>query len=232
MSFLVIVPIRKRPEQLKRFIESFDSTVDDADLMFVMDGDDDSYEGFDFKGHACATISPRATVVQKLNEAAGQMVDSYDYLMTQGDDCEFVTPHWDTKLVAAMRDLGSGWVYANNQRRKDIPEAWMTSTDVVKSLGWFAPPFLNHYYVDNVISVLGKRTSLLRYVPDVLIPHHHYTTEGGDAYDPLYKECETLFGEVDLKAFQGWVNGNQAALDVSRLRREFNPDVQWVLGKV
>lgn len=233
MSFVVIVPIRKRPHLLKHFIDAFEDTTDNADLVFVTDGDDDSYDGFDFRGHAVATIDPRATVVQKLNETAKNLMDSYDQIMSSADDCEFVTKGWDTKLVAALDDLGgSGWVYANNGRRSDIPETWVASSDIVKFMGWFVHPGFCQYYVDNVIGDLGKRSDLLRYAPDVSILHHHYSVPGGIDKDELYSECEQLFGQRDLQAFQMWRGGNQAAVEVSKLRRKFNPDVKWVLGKV
>src|SRR5580658_5942233 len=182
MSVVVIVPIRKRPQLLTHFIDTFKATTDNADLVFIRDGDDDSYDDFDFRGHAVMEIDPRASVVQKLNEAAMKFVDSYDHIMGSADDCEFITEGWDTKLVAALDDMGgSGWVYAFNGRRVDVPEAWMASADVVKLLGWYAHPNFGHYYVDNVISDLGKRADLLRLVPDVSILHHHYSIPGGVA---------------------------------------------------
>jgi hypothetical protein len=233
MTVLVIVPIRKRPQLLEHFIDTFEATAQNSDLIFVRDGDDDSYDGFDFRGHGVVEIDPRATVVQKLNETAKNMIDNYDHFIGFGDDCEFVTKGWDVKLVSALNDMGgSGWVYANNGRRTDIPEAWLVSADVVKFLGWYAYPHLCHYYVDNVISDLGKRSDLIRFVPDVSIPHHHYSVPGGVPKDELYSEAEQLFGQRDLQTYQQWRGGNLCAADVSRLRREFNPDVKWILTKV
>ena len=234
MSVVVIVPIRKRPQLLNHFIDTFEDTTDNADLVFVKDGDDDSYDGFDFRGHAVATIDPRATVVQKLNETAKNLADSYDQIMSSADDCEFVTKSWDTKLVATLDDMGgSGWVYARNGRRTDIPDGgWMVSSDIVKLMGWYAHPSFCHYYADNVIADLGTRSSLLRYVSEVSIPHHHYSVPGGVDKDELYSECEQLFGQRDLQAFQMWRGGNMAASEVSKVRRHFNVDIKWLLSKV
>lgn len=233
MSVLVIVPTRKRPEQVKRFIESFEATTDNAELLFVTDGDDESYKEFDWHGFGNAVLTPRGSVVEKLNFAAKEMADSYDHLMHLGDDCVFVTEHWDTLLVNALDNAGgSGWVYPDNKRRHDVPECWLVSTDIVKSTGWFLNPIFKHYYVDNCTADIGRRTSLLHYVPEVVIEHRHYSVCQETEHDEVYSEPEQLYGARDLQAYQAWANSHEVAALVSKLRREFNPDVKWVLSKI
>jgi hypothetical protein len=232
MSLIVIVPTRSRPEQCKRLIKSFESTTDNAQLLFVIDGDDPEYDGFDWQGHGCAEVNPRASLVQKLNHTAKNVLDSYDEFMWQGDDHEFITPHWDTKLTEYRKEFGSGWLYPNNGRRSDVPESWSTSKDVIEALGWYANPVMAHYYIDNSIAELGKRVGIIKWMPDVKITHHHYSVDKTTVYDELYKSTEQLFGDHDLKAYREWSGSNQVAALVSQLRRKFNPDVKWVLGKV
>jgi hypothetical protein len=231
-NLIVIVPTRSRPAQCERLIKSFEKTTDNAQLMFVIDGDDSSYDGFDWRGHGCAEVSPRATLSQKLNQTAKNVVDSYDEIMWQGDDHEFITPHWDSKVLETRKQWGSGWLYPNNGRRSDVPETWSASKDVVEALGWLANPALAHYYIDNATAEIGKRSGLIKWLPDVKIIHHHYSVDKTTVYDDLYKETEKLFGERDLQTFQQWRVSNDIAVIVSRLRRRFNPDVKWVLGKV
>jgi len=232
MSYVVIVPTRKRPEQCKRLIDSFEKTTDNAQLMFVIDGDDNSYDGFDWRGHGCGEVNPRASLTQKLNHTAMNLIDEYDEFMWQGDDHEFITPHWDTKLLEVRKEWGSGWLYTSNGRRSDVPETWTVSKDVIQTLGWYANPALAHYNIDYSIAELGRRSGLIKWVPEVQITHHHYTVDKETEYDELYKESEKLFLERDMQAFQGWRGSNDLAAIVSRLRRNFNPDVKWVLGKV
>jgi hypothetical protein len=232
VSLIVIVPTRNRPAQCKRLIESFEETTDNATLLFVTDGDDKSYEGFDWHGHGCAEVNPRASLTQKLNSTAQNILGKYEEIMWQGDDHEFITPHWDTKILQVRQDWGSGWLYPNNGRRSDVPETWTVSRDVVEALGWYANPALAHYYIDNSIAELGKRAGIIKWVSDVKIVHHHYSVDKDTEYDDLYKDTEKLFGERDLAAFQQWRGSNQVAATVSQLRRQFNPDVAWVLSKV
>lgn len=233
MSLLVIVPTRLRAEQCTRLMESFEQTADDAELLFVTDDDDDSYEEMDWRGHAHIEMSPRGTTVEKLNATVVGMGAEYEHLMWTGNDHVFVTPHWDTMMLKALTELGgSGWVYPNNGRRADIPETWLVSSDVVRLLNWFAYPALNHYYIDNVIGDLGKRSGLMKYCPDVIIEHKHYQVDREVEHDALYREAEEKFADADIKTFHAWRGGMDAAVAVSRLRRTFNPDVKWLLGKV
>ncbi|HEV2354035.1 MAG TPA: hypothetical protein VGR89_07320, partial [Puia sp.] len=140
MNLLVIVPTRSRPRQVKRLVKSFEGTTDKADLLFVIDGDDSSYKGTDWHGHGVAEISPRATLTQKLNKTVANVVDNYDAIMWLGDDHEFITEHWDTKLLDIIAEMGSGWVYPNNGRRVDVAETWLVTSDVTRELGYFANP--------------------------------------------------------------------------------------------
>jgi hypothetical protein len=231
-NMICIVPTRTRPEQCGRLIKSFEETTDSAQLLFVVDGDDDSYEGFDWHGHGVAEVSPRASLTQKLNHTVKNVIDDYPEIMWQGDDHEFITPHWDSKVLEARAEWGSGWLYPNNGRRSDVPESWSTSRDVVEALGWYANPVLAHYYSDNSIAELGKRSGLIHWMPDVRITHHHYSVDEGTEYDDLYRETEKRFGGSDLQAFQLWQRSTQVTGMVSLLRRRFNPDVNWILSKV
>jgi hypothetical protein len=126
---------------------------------------------------------------------------------------------------------GSGWVYPDDRRRSDVPEHWMCSSDVVKALGWFAPPCVTHYYMDNIIAELGKRAGMIRWCPQAVVEHLHYSVAPGVEHDATYQETEDMFGASDLQAFQQW-RASQLANEVSVLRREFSPDVAWVLSRV
>lgn len=226
MSLLVIVPTRAHVDEVKRLIDSFDANTDNADLLFVLDDDDKSYEGFEWQGHTVATMSPRGALTEKLNFAASQVIDAYDQLMYVPDDSVFLTEHWDTLLldVLAAELGGSGILYPNDLRRADIPELWLISTDVLREVGWFALPLLKQFYMDNAWSDLGKRTDLIRFVPDVVVDHSRALPD---------TEGERLYGMADQQNYMlGWRGSSDVAALVSKLRRNFNPDVKWVLSKI
>ena len=115
--------------------------------------------------------------------------------------------------------------------RQDVPEHWMVSSDVVQALGWFANPAVQHYYLDNSVADLAKRADMIRFCPQAVIEHLHYSVSTETEHDEVYQTTEDKFGEPDLKAFHEW-RASQLANEVSVLRRNFSPDVAWVLSLV
>jgi hypothetical protein len=231
-DLLVIVPTRGRRDQCERLLKSFTETATCADILFVTDPDDTSYDGMDWGEGVQAVLEPREYLAGKLNKTALAMADVYKVLMFAGDDAVFRTLAWDRIMLATLDDLGgSGWVYPDGRRRNDVPEHWMCSSDVVKALGWFANPALDHYYLDNSIAELAKRAGLIRYCPQAVISHEHYSVNAETAHDEVYRSTEEMFGASDLQAFHQW-RTDVMPYEVARLRRAFSPDVAWVLGKV
>ena len=235
MSLLVMIPTRGRRPQCERLLQSYTETVagQDTDLVVITDGDDqDTYEGMDWGPATVAVLDPRMAFSPKLNAVAAARAADYDVLMWVGNDHVFRTPGWDEKLLAALDGMGGhGWVYPDDKRRTDVPEIWMCSSDVVKTLGWFACPAMSHYYTDNAVADLGRRAGLIRFVPEVVIEHLHYSVCDETEYDGLYKEAETRWGQADLTAFQQW-RADTMPFEIAKLRREYNPDLAWLLSKV
>jgi hypothetical protein len=232
-DLLVMVPTRGRRAQCERLLESFTATAGpDTDLLFITDPDDPSYEGMDWGRASSAVLDPRDYLTGKLNKTAMAMTDAYPVLAWFGDDCVFETPGWDKLMLATLDDLGgSGWVYPDDKRRSDVPEHWMVSSDIVQAIGWFANPMLGHYYLDNSVAELGKRAGLIRWCPEAVVEHLHYSVAKDAQRDEVYQSTEEKFGASDLAAFQAW-RGDQASNEVSLLRRHFSEDVKWALSRV
>ena len=200
MNLLVMVPTRSRRAQCERLLKSFEETAgENTDIVFIIDGDDqDTYDGMDWGTANHAILDPRDTVPGKLNRTADAMADLYDALMFCGNDHVFVTPGWDEILMRELGNLGSGMVYPDDKRRNDIPEIIAISSDIVKALGHFASPSQGHYYIDNIWADLGKRSGLLRYCPDAVVDHLHYSVCPETEHDELYQYAEQTWGERDL----------------------------------
>jgi len=232
-SLLVMIPTRGRRALTERCLKSFTETkaLDTTELLFITDPDDDSYDGMDWGVAAHVVLDPREYVAGKLNKTAAVMADGYDVLMHTGDDNVFVTPGWDRIMLGTLEQMGgSGWVYPDNKRRADVPEMWLCSSDVVQALGWFLCPALQMYYVDNVIAEMAKRAGLIRFCPEAVIEHRHYSVTPGAERDATYSEAEDKWGAADLAAWNEW-RAFQLPMDVAMLRRRFNPDVSWVLSR-
>ena len=89
-----------------------------------------------------------------------------------GDDHRVRTHGWDAALMEA-----AGWwgiAYGDDLLRgQELPTAVVMAADIVRTLGWMAPPTLGHMYVDDYWRDLGQRVDDLHYRPDVVIEHLH-----------------------------------------------------------
>jgi hypothetical protein len=230
MSMLVMVPARGHRKQAEALLESFEKNTDSAELVFILDPDDqDTFEGIDWKDAAVVALSPRGSLAEKLNETAAGFIDDYSAIMFARDDNVFLTEHWDTVMLAELKNMGgTGMLYPDNRRRRDIPEVIMISTDIIRELDFFAEPHMGRFYFDNAWADMGRRSDLLRFVPEVIMEHRH-VPEG--EHDALFHEIENRQGDADLQTYQQW-RAVQLPMTVSLLRRAFNPDLKWLLGKV
>jgi len=233
-SLLVMVPTRNRREQAARLLKSFEesSPSDETVLMFITDSDDDSYKDMDWGSALHAVLSERVPLTAIFNQVALAHADDFDAIMTVGDDHLFSTREWDRVLLSAIDAMGgSGWAFPDDKRRSGFPEIWAVSSDIVRELGWFALPAVKHFYCDNAVNEIGKRSALLRYCPDAVIEHLHYSVNSETVRDQTYAEAENGSGSSDLAAYQEWC-AIHLSNTVARVRRQFNPDVKWILGKV
>lgn len=227
----VMLPTRKRPEMARRCIDSFRETraSEDTYLILVIDDDDPSYDDITDVDKVTAT---RGTLITAVNAAASVLAEAYGALFLAADDLVFQTPGWDTLMLKSLEDMGgTGIVFPDDKRRYDVPEHPLISSDWVRELGHFAEPSVAHFYCDNAWADLGKRTGLIRFCPEVVIEHRHYSVCAETVHDETYKEAEAAHGEADLQAFQQW-RADVMRYEVARLRRRFSRDVSWVLSRV
>ena len=230
-DLLVMVPTRGRREQCERLLKSFRDTAKHADILFILDPDDEAaYEGMDWGDALHAVLAPRGTLSDKLNQTAAAMAGQYPALFWTGDDHVFSVPGWDQMMLARLEGMGGhGWVYP--ACGSDSPEIWLASASVTEHLGWFFPPFLSHYCGDSVVAELGKRAGLLQFCPDAIAEHKHWSRDRAVERDVTYREAEEAHAQADAAAWRQW-RADVLPFDAAALRRRFNKDVAWVLSRV
>ncbi len=91
------------------------------------------------------------------------------------------------------------------------------SSNIVRTLGYMAPPCLEHLYVDNSWLAWGKGIDRLRYLPDVVIEHLH--PEAGKAErDASYDATNS--NEQYQRDFAAWATYATGGLqeDIEKLK--------------
>jgi hypothetical protein len=178
-KLLVIVPTREREVKILHFFEAFKNNSVLADLCLGLDEDDaHKYPKFDNlpSGDIIYEILPRQGVNGTLNNLAKKYCESYEYIGFLGDDNWVRTHGWDEKLINSIEDLPYGIAYGNDLIQEDkIPTTVIMNSNIIRTLGFMAPPKIKHMYIDNFWKDLGLGLNSLRYLPDVIIEHMHFS---------------------------------------------------------
>jgi hypothetical protein len=134
-----------------------------------------------------------------------------------GDDHRPRTAGWDENIL----DASTPWsvVYGNDLfQGANIPTAVFIGSGLIRNLGYFNPPGLQHLYLDNSWKLYGEALGTLQYLPEVVIEHVHFLN-GKAPKDALYAEVNAgSMYDHDRAAFEQWA-ANRAATDLERVRK-------------
>lgn len=182
-DFVVIVPSRGRPEAALTLARVFaDTCTAGTRPVFAVDADDPSREDYSevvSLGLASVLTGNAHSMVEALNQRAVGYAGLEPHLMPfaigfMGDDHCPRTVGWDAAYLDALYELGTGIVYGNDLLQGErIPTQVAMTSDIVRALGFMAPPTLTHLYVDNFWKDLGEKAECLRYLPEVVVEHRH-----------------------------------------------------------
>jgi len=220
----IIVPSRGRPHLMERLLESWKrTTLGHSRIVMVLDGDDhhhynevhDKY--IKEPGLELAVIfGERQLLTSKLNsfaldwEKQGSIGVGF-----MGDDCVFMTPGWELPIIDWLEN-NEGICYGNDLLQgENLPNNVFIHVNIIKSLGFMAPPELKHYYIDNYWKDLGLRLAKIHYFENVVIEHRHWSN-GKEAKDATYTEAEKLMGE-DKNTWDEYRTGTKLAADVNKI---------------
>lgn len=210
-DLVVVVPSRGRPEAAQELAESFEQTCTaDTSLLIAVDDDDPLLEDYTTPPPRFRQVTVLTQFTKTMNEALNRAAC---FLMTpagspfaiafMGDDHRPRTRGWDEQYLAALRELGTGLVYGDDLLQGErLPTQVAMTSDIVRALGYMAPPELNHMYVDNFWVSLGRTADCIRYLPEVVVEHVH-PAAGKAKWDANYNRVNnsTTF-EHDRLAFE------------------------------
>ncbi|HWB35089.1 MAG TPA: hypothetical protein VHA75_03600 [Rugosimonospora sp.] len=221
-DLLVIVPSRGRPHNIAALHDAWSvTTTGAAGLLVAADDDDPTLPGYrDVCGDRGIelTVGPRIRMVPTLNKAAVERAPHHYALGFLGDDHRPRTLGWDARYLAALRTLGTGWVYGNDLIAKErLPTQWAQTSDIVQALGAMVPAPVKHLWADNQVYDLGHALDRITYLPDVVVEHCH-PLAGTAADDAGYREVNHPEAhEADRLVYAHWY-ANQMPADVEKLR--------------
>jgi hypothetical protein len=198
-SNLVIIATRNRPHNAIRAFEQLKKVSVESDFLIVINEDQiDLYP--EIEGIIREVAPSDYWDVAKGNHIVHKYWDSYVTFTGIDDDCMVTTQNWDSLLAEPIKKRGYGLAYGNDTiQGKNLPTKVMISTNIVKSIGYFAPPVIKHLYADNFWKELGTHLNALDYFPEVMMEHWHPINAKAprdELYDMIYADGEMQSGKL------------------------------------
>jgi hypothetical protein len=208
-DLIVIVPSRERPHVVPELVEAFANTVGgDTQLMFAIDDDDPTRGDYlDIAAdQAGCIVGPSTTMVQALNNAAALVTSTTYAVAFMGDDHRPRSAGWDVAYLDELRRLGTGLVYGDDLLQSEkLPTQIAMTADIVRAIGYMAPPTLTHMYVDNAWLALGTTLNRITYLPGVVVEHMHPIAGKNDWDDGYARVNATTMYARDKSMFSRWL---------------------------
>jgi len=127
-----------------------------------------------------------------------------------GDDHRPRTLAWDEQYINTLACTGALFVYGDDLLQgANFPTQVAMRSDVVKTLGYMAPPEFEHLCIDLVWRDWGERIGRLKYLDDVVVEHMH-PAAGKAELDAGYERVNSV--EVTTKDAERYYVWFQAEL--------------------
>lgn len=225
-TMAVIVPTRGRPKNVRRLIEAWLKTKAEATLWFGFDDDDETLDlamqtavigefGVDVR---ISDPLPRTNMNGTLNALALRAAVEYDIVGFMGDDHCPRTRHWD-KTIASHMVGGPSIVYGNDLMQGPLlaTAVFMTS-DIIRTLGYMAPPQMKHLFLDNSWMAWGQGTERISYLPEVVIEHMHPQAGKAEWDEGHIRVNAGEMWEHDAAAYADYVDTGRQADDIEKIK--------------
>jgi hypothetical protein len=219
-DLIMFVPTRGRVDNVARFWNACgDLNRANTLVMFGVDEDDPELPAYRELGVQVEVVEPRGPgMVGALNQLAERYAGQATCLGFAGDDHCPRTVGWDQRLCDAIEAMGGGVAYGNDLiQGPNLATAVVMDACIPATLGYMAPPTLQHLYVDNVWLDWGRGLGRLAYRHDVVIEHLHPLV-GKAENDERYELVNNggMFGR-DEAAYREYLAGGLEA-DLEKLR--------------
>jgi glycosyltransferase involved in cell wall biosynthesis len=201
MKISILVPTRKRVQNVKRLIESVYNTaqnIKNIELLFYVDDDDqdtiDFFKEEEEKKRFSDLIDTKV-LIESRQENFGETNNvlfracSGDIVMLSADDVKFGTKNWDKTVTDEFEKYPDKLVlvfgYDGIQPPGTLATHSFISRESVNILGYATPGDFGYNYADNWMTELYRQIDRLNYIP-VLFEHMHWGANKAE-YDETYK---------------------------------------------
>lgn len=225
-----LVPSRQRPKNAVQLYEAFRETCTaDTKLVILVDADDPTlsvyYSLLNGVGQVVAVEPGRTGMVAALQQGYDFFKDHLGFAVGfMGDDHRPRTVGWDSRYLATLRELGTGFVYGDDlfQHEAIATQVAMTS-DIPAALGYMCPPGFDHLCVDVVWNDWGRELNKIVYLSDVVVEHVHYLA-GKSKHDITYGNVNNAtVANHDAAEYRRYHDSGDFSHDLDKLKALLTP---------
>lgn len=190
----ILLPTRKRPENIVRLHKSALETADDPsqlEFIIAIDDDDTSYDQLmeDGLGNTLFFKVPRQVLSKYWNDCYQKSTG--DILMHCGDDIIFRTPKWDKIVTDKFAEYPDHIVFVYGNDGSGVHDGKFGTHGFIhrkwaETVGYFVPPYFSSDYNDTWLNDVAKMIGRHKHV-DILTEHMHPDL-GKATYDITHQE--------------------------------------------
>jgi glycosyltransferase involved in cell wall biosynthesis len=234
----ICCPSRGRPELAMRLINTVYNTVSDkskVEFLFYLNEDDPTLEQYkqslDSKHYI---VGPDQSTCFSWNQLAER--SQGDIVMLAGDDIQFQTPNWDLEIEKTFNMFedricmvvpwdGNGKGKGVEHKHKTVPVIvgdepigaphFFVHKNWINTLGYFAPPFFWHWYVDSYTQTVSRKLKRCILLPYVIVQakkvfddtatkvRQHLNINKRDDY--VWSKIQGRYLEADIKELKTFI---------------------------
>ena len=203
-SIALLVPSRKRVDNIRRLVTSISSTVEfkeNITIYFYIDDDDFDtlkvVKSLRRRGDCKINylVGPRIIMSEMVNKLYPMTTEFI--LFFGADDIVFRTNCWDSILIEAVKEVsdGIGLFYGNDlvtsQHAPDFATHPIVTRKWVEVVGYLSPPYFSCDYADTWLNDIADQTG--RKFALQFTNEHMHPTVGKADYDITYAENRQKF---------------------------------------
>lgn len=199
-----VLPTLRRPQNVARLINSYRDVGEHAPVVVFLWKDDPSwneYINLPWPSEWDRIVVDEEFTAAKAMRMALEWAPDAEFYGFLGDDILFRTK-WSEQLREASLPHFVAWP-DDGYQGANLPTHFVCGGNLVRKIGWWAVPGMEHYGLDVAWKVLDRKCpGLLRYCPEVRWEHRHWFKDRR-LMDDVYRKAQRLH-DADSKE---WRNG-------------------------
>lgn len=209
MKGLILLPSLNRPSLVKNFFEAYQKTEATAPGLLLVDANDaclDDYKRITIPCNWTLVLTNSVQMGDKINEVKDRWWN-LDWVGILNDDHYPITKGWDQKVIGQIKGYNIVSTNDNWKAPNRLCGFICLSGKLIRELGWFFPPGVQHLYSDDAWEFLASRAGCAMCLMDVIVEHRHaFKTNAKDGTHMKVYSDESW--NSDKKAFDEWLRNS------------------------